>query len=190
MANLRQNSVNLHNMCKSLHSMCKVYTTLCKLNLSLYTFCVKDLLKITHVHGFHASNVMWTRLVTLALGKLLSSSLCFWKFTRLTRILHDHRAHWSRQISTLVGNLSGIGDGFPNKFWYNHYRYLYDIKCIRNIKSLVTFDLICGCQVTNLDEIVDSALPKAGLSENTDYYSTISFQAFLPSSRWCGMRED
>ena len=32
MANSRQNSVNLHSMCKSLHSICKVYTTMCKLN--------------------------------------------------------------------------------------------------------------------------------------------------------------
>ena len=42
-------------------------------------FCERFATKITHVHKFHASNVMWTRTVTLALGKLLSSSWCFLK---------------------------------------------------------------------------------------------------------------
>ena len=32
MANSRQNSMNLHSVCKSLHRLCKVYTILCKLN--------------------------------------------------------------------------------------------------------------------------------------------------------------
>ena len=82
-ANSRQNDVNalkcqklhrnLHSMCKSLHSMCRVYT-ICVNQTNHYT-------KITHAHRFHASNVTWTRTVTLALGNFLifSENLHSWQ---------------------------------------------------------------------------------------------------------------
>ena len=79
MANLQQNSVNFHSMCKLLHILCKVYTTLYKSNWSLHMLCKRFAKKNTHVHKFHAPNVMWTRRVILALGKLGSSSWCYLK---------------------------------------------------------------------------------------------------------------
>ena len=60
--------------------------------------------KTTHLHRYHASIVIKNlRAMNFSPDKIAAQFALFSeKFTRLTRILHDRRSHWSHQISTLV----------------------------------------------------------------------------------------
>ena len=71
-----KNYTNIYTLCVKVFIACVNVHNVCIFNFSVYTLC-EHLQKMTHVHGFHASFVMWTRTVNSALGKLLSSCWCF-----------------------------------------------------------------------------------------------------------------
>ena len=88
--------VNVYTVCVHLE-----FTYMCIINYSLHMLCITVAKDYSHAK-------IWcikcdaNKNCYLIFGWIaISSCDVFWKFTRLTRILHDRRSHRSRQISTL-----------------------------------------------------------------------------------------
>ena len=104
------NALECQKLYKRLHSVCKRLHSMCTLRVYIYVYCIYyslHMLCITVAKDYSHAKIWCIKCDAnkncyLIFGWIaISSCDVFWKFTRLTRILHDRRSHRSRQISTL-----------------------------------------------------------------------------------------